>query len=321
VVIPDDDQGADMRKIWIGLACIAVIVAKPAFAQESAQQSSGRIDLDAVSEGQFPYFVAATIPFVDTDSQCPERRETLRFSEGILRLVDFLPAGVSVVGPSGEKIFGFGPANAARHSGPFWQETSKPADDHTWQLDLAASNCRMDIDIRQQVRRENGWISLRLPLEESEILLREMQQRLRDIEKGRPPRELTPREKEAADRMRRRLNALSTSGALGDAATGVRAVVFRDRPQTCLEALGDYQIDQKGVVFSFFTPLPGDLNRFVMERVDPDPSHGRLYFTRGDCRWELTISRSVLRGNEWVALPLAPVRPKRDDDKSTHSDT
>jgi hypothetical protein len=143
-----------------------------------------------------------------------------------------------------------------------------------------------------------------------------MQQRLREtIEKGRPPRELTPREKESADRRWRQLNALSTSGALGDTATGVRGVSFRDRPQTCVEALGDYQIDQKGVVFTFFTPLPGDLNRFVMERVDPDSSHGRLYFTRGDCRWELTISKSVLRDDEWVALPLAPVRPKRDDDK------
>jgi hypothetical protein len=303
-----------VRKIWIGLACIAIMAAKPVFAQESAQESSGRIDLDAVSEGQFPYFVAATIPFVETDSQCPERRETLRFSEGILRLVDFLPAGVAVVGPSGEKIFGRGPANAARHSEASWQETSKPDDDHTWRLDMVAPSCRMDIDIRQQVRRENGWISLHLPLEESEIQLREMQQRLREtIEKGRPPRELTPREKEAADRMWRRLNALSTSGALGDAATGVRRVSFRDRPQTCVEALGDYLINQKGVVFSFFTPLPGDLNRFVMERVDPDPSHGRLYFTRGDCRWELTISRSVMRGDEWVTLPLAPVRPKRDD--------
>jgi hypothetical protein len=279
-----------------------------------AQEPSGRVDLDAVSEGQFPYFVAATILFVDTDSQCPERRETLRFSEGILRVVDFLPAGLTVVGPSGEKILGLSPANAARHSGPSWQGTSKPADDHTWRLDLAASNCRMDIDIRQQVRRENGWISLRLPLEENEILLREMQRRTREIIEGRPP-PLTPREEEAADRMRTSLNARITGGALGDAATGVSTVGFRDRPQTCVEALGDYQIDQKGVVFSFFTPLPGDLNRFVMERVDPDPSHGRLYFTRGDCRWELTISRSVLRGDEWVALPLAPVRPKRDDDQ------
>jgi hypothetical protein len=264
-----------------------------------AQETSGHIDLDAVSERQFPYFVAATILFVDTDSQCPERRETLRISEGILRLVDFFRA------------------DAARHPGPSWQETSKPADDHTWRLDLTASNCRMDIDIRQQVRRENGWISLRLPLEESEILLRELQQRLREtIEKGRPPppRELTPGEKEAADRRWRALSAVA-SGGLGDAATGVRGVSFRDGPQRCVEAFGDYQIDQKGVVFSFLTPLPGDLNRFVMERVDPDPDHGRLYFTRGDCRWELTISRSVLRGDEWVALPLAPIRPKRDNDK------
>ena len=53
---------------------------------------------------------------------------------------------------------------------------------------------------------------------------------------------------------------------------------------------------------------PFDLNRFVMERVDPDNNHGRLYFTRGDCRWEITIGKLVLREGEWVALPLASIR-------------
>jgi hypothetical protein len=36
-VVIDDPKEADMRKIWIGLACIAVIVAKPAFAREHKQ--------------------------------------------------------------------------------------------------------------------------------------------------------------------------------------------------------------------------------------------------------------------------------------------
>jgi hypothetical protein len=69
-------------------------------------------------------------------------------------------------------------------------------------------------------------------------------------------------------------------------------------------------------VFAFLTPLPGDLNRFVIERVDPDRDHGRLYFTRGDCRWEITIGKAVLREGEWVALPLAPIRRPDGDGRN-----
>jgi hypothetical protein len=36
-VVIDDPKEADMRKIWIGVACVAVIAAKPAFAQAHRQ--------------------------------------------------------------------------------------------------------------------------------------------------------------------------------------------------------------------------------------------------------------------------------------------
>jgi hypothetical protein len=65
------------------------------------------------------------------------------------------------------------------------------------------------------------------------------------------------------------------------------------------------------MLFSFLTPLPGELNRFVVERADPDANRSRLYFTRGDCRFELAITQSILRDSEWISLPLAPMPPRR----------
>jgi hypothetical protein len=50
---------------------------------------------------------------------------------------------------------------------------------------------------------------------------------------------------------------------------------FEDRPQMCFEALGDLRVERSGVQFSFLTPLPGDLNRFVMESENLDANRGR----------------------------------------------
>ncbi len=85
---------------------------------------------------------------------------------------------------------------------------------------------------------------------------------------------------------------------------------FDDRAQTCFEAVGDYHIERAGIRFSFLTSLPGDLNRFVIERTDLDAMRRQLNFTRGDCRFELTISRSVSRDGQWLSVPLAPIPPR-----------
>jgi hypothetical protein len=68
--------------------------------------------------------------------------------------------------------------------------------------------------------------------------------------------------------------------------------------------MGDSHIESSGIRFSFLTALPGDLNRFVIEREDPDANRGRLYFMRGDCRFELTVSQSVLRDGWWSRFRL-----------------
>jgi hypothetical protein len=85
--------------------------------------------------------------------------------------------------------------------------------------------------------------------------------------------------------------------------------VFEDAPKECFEALGDYLIDQQGVTFMFLTDLPGEMNRFLLERVDIDDRHSQLRLTRGDCRFELTVGASVLRSDQWRARTVAPFRP------------
>jgi hypothetical protein len=140
--------------------------------------SSGRIDLDALSGSRLPYYVVATVPFVETDSRCPEIGETVRISEGVLRLISV--------------------STDARSRSASWSETIGPEsypDDQTYRFRPTAPNCRMDIDIRQQVSRENVWVSLHNMREESLELARRVKEQMRElIEKRGNPREPTPRE-------------------------------------------------------------------------------------------------------------------------------
>jgi hypothetical protein len=103
----------------------------------------------------------------------------------------------------------------------------------------------------------------------------------------------------------------STTATLGFSTVYGPRYDFDEPPQSCVEALGDYRIEPSAFVLSFLRPLPGDLNKFVIERTDLDENRSRLHLTRGDCRWELTVSQSLRpqRDTRWIALPLAPVPP------------
>jgi hypothetical protein len=74
-----------------------------------------------------------------------------------------------------------------------------------------------------------------------------------------------------------------------------------------MDVFGDNQITKNSFAMAFFAPLPGDLNKFVMEGSDLDDTHARIYLTKDDCRFEFTISQSAMRDRQWTALPLRPV--------------
>jgi hypothetical protein len=253
----------------------------------SAQEPSGRVDLDVASAA--PGLFVTQVPFVGSDGECPDDRGTLRIS-GALRLI-------RTSSPTDPRLSWN------------WRATFHAIDDQTWQYRIATTNCRMDIAVRQQVLHDGSWTSLFIPSEEHPSAgLKRIRELLDQIGKSTPDRkELTLAEQESVDRFRAATTAIHTAGSLR-MSVGISSLSFGfvDHPQTCFEAVGDYQIGATGIVFSFPTDLPGDLNRFVIERTDLDANHGRLLFMRGVCRIELTVGQSVLRDGQWVALPLAP---------------
>ena len=266
------------------LLCWLFLPATVSFAQEP----SGSIDLDVLSASPVPGVFVARIAFVESDILCPEDRGNLRISRGTLTQVRMTL-----------------PADPRFNSNQ--RATIQPIDDETQQYQIELPNCRMNIAVRQQVRRDGSWTSLLVPSGQRPSVPLEERREQGLYYENWLKRELTPATKESTERMLAALNAWQTAGSLNHSVGTVsKNFPFDDVPQTCFEAAGDYQIGRTGIIFSFLTGFPGDLNRFVIERTDLDANRSRLYFMRGDCRFELTVSQSVLRDGHWVPLPLAP---------------
>ena len=95
---------------------------------------------------------------------------------------------------------------------------------------------------------------------------------------------------------------------LGDA-NGTGEAFFFEEPSEarladCFQAVGSYEIGQDGVFFTFLRALPGNLNRFAIERNDINSYQGRLYFVQGGCRVQITTSGSWKYNSEWAPLKL-----------------
>jgi hypothetical protein len=258
----------------------------------AAQEPNNRINLDVVSNSPFfPPIVAARISFAERDSKCSEDRGTLRISGGTLTLI--------------ESSADFPRTNDGRSTISF-------IDDETQQYRIETADCRIDVAVREQVNRDGSWVSLlvpklrrpSLPPEEARELQRQFMENLRT------PKESTPSSRERLDRFA----AAAKEMRAWSSPMGIiyHSLAFEDRPQACFEAAGDLRIERSAIQFLFLTGLPGDLNRFAIERTDLDMNRGRLYFTRGECRFELTATQSVLRDGEWISVPLAPAPPPKE---------
>jgi hypothetical protein len=82
---------------------------------------------------------------------------------------------------------------------------------------------------------------------------------------------------------------------------------FDDGPKPCMDVFGEYRMTRNSFAVAFFAPLPGELNKFVLEGSELDGSHARIYLTKDDCRFEFTISQSVMHDFQWTTQPLRPV--------------
>jgi len=268
-----------LRPLIAGAALIAFANTAP------AQEVSGRLDLEAIAPLPHAQLVAVHVTFVKDDAACPEDFGMMRIS-----------------------------AAGWRHNRPLlprrsllWGAITTPPDDETQLFRLAAQGCRFDIAIRQQIRREDGsWASLlvprrvrpSLPEQERRELGRQIMQRLKERPITSPYEQPGP--------LKEALEAVGSIGSLQGYGVLSSGAGFDDLPATCLEALGDYLIEQQNVAFLFAIGLPGGLNRFTIERTDIDDAHSRLHLVRGDCRFELTIGKSIRRDGEWRAVSVAP---------------
>ncbi len=254
-----------------------------------AQEPSGRVDLDLMAADPGSQLVAGRVEFTTSGVVCPHEFGTLLLrSNGTIVILKAL--GIAADPYTG--IVG----NLA-------------LDDQTYRHRIAIDTCRVDIDIAEQVRRNEVWTSVLLPrILRPGLSAEERSEALRQsLDRHHDPVPLAQWGRYADAR-----KARSTMGTLRQ---GIFAEISDRLPfdgaQPCFDAIGDYLTDQRGVEFHFVASLPGQLNRFVMERVDIDDDHSRLYLTHSDCRFELTISASILAQNEWVPRSIALfVKPK-----------
>jgi hypothetical protein len=310
--------------------CVLCAIAMASAAEQPRERiyldavSGARIDLDAVSGSGSSKAVFARVSFVEIDSsRCPEDSGQLRISGGTLGQTRMALRW----DPEGQ-----GSANG-------WRSTLNPSDDETYQYRVALPDCRTDVAIRQQVRVNGAWRSLlvrrelrpSVPMEER----RELERRRLELE--RQSRESscvrlkeTPGEVTATQCFESQAAAAARPGdslhevPISEVPISRQAFFFDDTPPTCFDGTGAYRVKRSEVIFSFFTlpsgffipssgiifPLPpGDVNGFLIERADFDETRGRLDFTRGDCRWVLTISQSIRRNGQWTAIPLATMQP------------
>jgi hypothetical protein len=271
------NEGSDVMNYRAFLSCLFLF----AFATVSAaQEPKGRIDLGT----PFSMFAFGRITFVEGGSGCPEERGTLRISGGTPALM-------------------WGPSN--KHRG-----LVRRVDDKTSRYHVETRACWLDVAVRKEVLRDGSWTSVLVAGTQPPIV--PLEERREVPRQGNTPQQPLP----ALEGLLDRLGAgAGEQRPIADPNVGGYAFRwpfdFADDPPMCFEALGDYEIGPTGVLFSFVTALPGDLNRFVIERTDLDTNHGRLYFTRGDCRFEFTVSQSVLRNGEWISVPLAMAAPPK----------
>jgi hypothetical protein len=252
-----------------------------------AQQPGGRIDLDRFAE-EVTGHVSVRAAFEEGSVVCPEDRTLLTVSNGRLLQLRHNPSP---------------PARWRRLE-------NKTIDDETHRSQYATDECRFDILVRMQVLRDGSWASLLVPrLNRPSLSAEEKKNALEEFwgSARRRSESLSPEErKEKQDRFFERQKMGWSMGRLSTMQMGFG---FEGAPPNCFQAVGEFDLSSKGLALSFPTNLPGDLNRFVIERADVDPYHARLHLVRDDCRFELSISKSVLHGDQWAAVPLAAIPP------------
>jgi hypothetical protein len=270
---------------------IAFLLLLPAIGTSGAQQASDKIDL-----GRFTDVPTGVIgigaSFESTSAMCPEDQALFRIARGAL--MQFRTS-----------------TEAPRQQYMDVQNTA--TDDYTHSGQYRVFECRVDLLVGMQGLIDGSWVPILLPktrrpnrsAEERKQAVDELMAQARTQLEQMSPEE----RKERSDRFREQQATGWSIGRLPTTSAGVGFEASGD----CFEAVGTFALDQSGIRFLFPTNMPGGVNQFTIERADVDLNRARFYFVRDKCRLEIEISRSVLRGGQWHAVPLAvpraPIQP------------
>jgi hypothetical protein len=262
----------------------------------SAQQSRNRIDLDVGEAAPLPQGAASPstilgIAFRPADVVCPEEHGTIEIRSGQIYL--------SRINSQNRARSSTLPGNSI--GDPF---QTKPLDDETYQYEIGNEQCRLVLHVRLQTRRNGEWQPAFLPYwsrpsisneersahgRELMNLFKEHRERGKAEPQSRPPLPPSPQ-------------------MLGDVSGTGEAFFFEAPPEArladCFQAVGAYEVGQDGVFFTFLRALPGNLNRFAIERNDINSHQGRLYFVQDGCRVQIMTSGSWRYNSEWAPLTL-----------------
>jgi hypothetical protein len=259
----------------------------------AAQSFNDRFGLHAIAGQSSPSDAAFAITFIDSPPVCPERHGALQIASGTIWLIRSPhPAGGGGI--------------------------SKAADDETYEHRMLADDCVINITVRAQVYRDARWVSLLVP--------RWMRPSLS------PAQRLSPEDRRSLEHWRRLLEVRRQGIVDPQAETTTREAwlqgpgnlprmvrirqlaggfssfyEFEGAPESCVEAVGEYLLDQRRITFHFPTNFPDDINRFDVEFHRFDDFRGQLVFVRGDCRVELTVGKAVRDHGRWLPIPISSI--------------
>jgi hypothetical protein len=261
----------------------------------SAQPPQNRIDLNVSEATSIPEGVPwpdaiSGIAFRPAEVACPEEHGTIEIRSGQMFLFRLNSKNQNR-------------PNTLPDNGPARLIRNKPVDDETYQYEIGNEECRLSLQVRLQTQRDGEWQPALLPYlsrpsiskEERSALMRGMLDALKDRrESGKSEPHSTP--------------PPPSWQMLGDVSATGEGFFFEAPTKAtlveCFQAFGTYEVGQEGVFFTFLRALPGNLNRFAIERNDINSYQGRLNFVQGGCRLQITTSGSWKYNSEWAPMTI-----------------